>query len=154
MDDKSARVEGPDPPGPAGQLGGTPAPSAAPSPALSTHVTTPVTTPAIPGAAAQTGAPDPGESPVNSRSSFPPTVRRKIALSLEETRPLWDMFRAGGSVRCPSDAGSLALSVDGSSAYRLVCTQCGTASSWFEAAPAGLRDRATPPPADDDPTDD
>jgi len=87
-------------------------------------------------------------------SSFPPTLRRRVALTLEETGPLWDSFRAGGVVRCPSDAGSLALSVDGASAYRLVCTQCGTASSWFEVVPAGLRDRVTPPPADDDPTDD
>jgi hypothetical protein len=87
-------------------------------------------------------------------SSFPPTVRRRAALTLDETGPLWDSFRNGGAVTCPSDGGSLALSVDGASAYRLVCTQCGTASSWFEVVSAGLRDRVNPPPADEDPTDD
>jgi hypothetical protein len=82
-------------------------------------------------------------------------VRRRTALTLEETRPLWEVFRSGRVAGCPADGGSLALSVDGSSAYRLVCTQCGTASAWFEAAPnAGVRDRLLPPPADDDSTND
>jgi hypothetical protein len=88
-------------------------------------------------------------------STFPPTVRRRGALTLEETAPLWDAFRAGGVVLCPSDGGCIALNVDGANAYRLVCTQCGTASSWFEAPPSGhLRDRVLAPPPDEDPTDD
>lgn len=34
----------------------------------------------------------------------------------------------------------LALSVDAAvGTYRFVCTACGLASTWFEAAPAGLR---------------
>jgi hypothetical protein len=83
-------------------------------------------------------------------SSFPPTLRRRVALTIEETGPLWEEFRAGGAPRCPSGDGPLALSVDGANAYRLVCTHCGTASSWFEVVATGLRDRVTDPPAEKD----
>jgi hypothetical protein len=101
------------------------------------------------------GGPAPKPAPATDNlSTFPPTVRRKGALTLEETAPLWVAFRAGGVVPCPSDGGSIALNVDGANAYRLVCTQCGTASSWFEAPPSGLRDRVMAPPPDEDPTDD
>jgi hypothetical protein len=74
-------------------------------------------------------------------------------LTLDDVGPLWDSFRAGNVVPCPGDAGSLALSVDGNNAYRLVCCRCGTASSWFEAAPAGIRLRTIPPGPDDDSAD-
>jgi hypothetical protein len=128
MDDKSAPVGGTGP--------------IVPSSAGSASKATPAV-PALPALPA-----------TDSMSTFPPTVRKKAGLSLEETSPLWDAFRAGKVVPCPNDGGSLALNVDGASAYRLVCTQCGTASSWFEAPPTGLRDRVLAPPQDEDPTDD
>jgi hypothetical protein len=85
-------------------------------------------------------------------SSFPPTVRRRVMLTLEETTPLWDEFRSGGAPYCPLDRGALALSVDGANAYRLVCTQCGMASPWFEVIQAGgLRDRMPGVPVGKDP---
>jgi hypothetical protein len=60
----------------------------------------------------------------------------------EDVAALWKAYRAGGAVKCPRDAGSLALSVDGGSrAYRFVCTECGTSSSWFETAPSGIHVR-------------
>ena len=53
--------------------------------------------------------------------------------------PLWERFRAGDSALCPRDAKPLALQVDGAAkAYRLVCTQCGISSQWFEAAQNGV----------------
>jgi hypothetical protein len=87
-------------------------------------------------------------------SSFPPTLRRRVTLTLEETAPLWEEFRAGRAPSCPSDGGPLALSVDGANAYRLVCTQCGVASSWFEMMQSGLRDRVPGLPTDRDPSAD
>jgi hypothetical protein len=95
---------------------------------------------------------EPPGSPPGGISSFPPTIRRRVALTLEDTVPLWDVFRSGGTPTCPAGDGSLALSVDDANAYRLVCTQCGSASPWFEVASTGLRDRATPPPVAEDPT--
>jgi hypothetical protein len=163
MDDKSARVAGPvvaggSPPGPPGPTADSPegpskdgATAASPPPAPASPRPSPASSPA-PGPTSPAEIP---AEPADNRSSFPPTVRRRTALTLEETRPLWELFRSGRFAGCPSDAGSLALSVDGASAYRLVCTQCGTASAWFEAAPnAGVRDRLLPPPADDDSTND
>jgi hypothetical protein len=99
------------------------------------------------------GTPPPEKAGVapDGLSSFPPTIRRRIALTLEEVGPLWEEFRAGGAPICPSNDGPLALSVDGANAYRLVCTQCGTASSWFEVVASGLRDRVTDPPVEKDP---
>jgi hypothetical protein len=59
--------------------------------------------------------------------------------SLEELREVWDRFRTGSTVACPSDAAPMALSVDGSAGvYRFVCTRCGTASAWFESGTAGM----------------
>jgi hypothetical protein len=84
-------------------------------------------------------------------SSFPPTIRRRLALTLDETEPLWNHFRAGGAPRCPVDHGPIALSVDGGDAYRLVCTQCGTASSWFDVIGTSLRDRLTDAPGQREP---
>jgi hypothetical protein len=92
-----------------------------------------------------------GERPRENGS--PAGGRRRSGLTLEELGPLWESFRTGGVVACPVEAGSLALSVDGNNAYRLVCTRCGTASSWFEAAPAGIRPRTVPPGPDDDSAD-
>jgi hypothetical protein len=82
-----------------------------------------------------------------SPPSATPSTPRPGGLSLEETGPLWDGFRAGDPVRCPQDTGPLALSVDGASAYRLVCTWCGTASSWFETVPTGIQVRTVTVPA-------
>ncbi len=80
-------------------------------------------------------------------SSAGPCAPRPGGLSLEETGPLWDEFRAGHPIRCPQDSGPLALSVDGSNAYRLVCTWCGTASAWFETVPTGIQIRTVTIPA-------
>jgi hypothetical protein len=67
-------------------------------------------------------------------------------LTMDETADLWQSFRDGGVARCPRDAGPLALSVDGTNAYRLTCTRCGASSTWFEATTAGIRLRTIPPP--------
>lgn len=84
-------------------------------------------------------------------SAPPPSANapapRPGGLSLEETAPLWDEFRSGAPARCPQDTGPLALSVDGSSAYRLICTRCGTASSWFEMGATGIQARTATLPA-------
>jgi hypothetical protein len=103
--------------------------------------------PTPPASPAATPTPPPAAAPLES--AFPPTLRKRGAMSLEDTVPLWESFRLGKVAICPTDGGSLALSVDGASAYRLVCTQCGTASAWFEAPPTGIRSRTTPPPPDD-----
>lgn len=61
------------------------------------------------------------------------------ALSQAEVTKLWAKFRAGNVVMCPRDDYAFALSVDGGSkAYRLVCTGCGNASSWFSSTPSGV----------------
>ncbi|MGH7440451.1 MAG: hypothetical protein ACRENE_32575, partial [Polyangiaceae bacterium] len=66
---------------------------------------------------ANTGAPPPGGPPLDTA---------------EEVRVVWEVFRGGGTVACPTDASPMALSVDGSAAvYRFVCTCCGTSSPWF-----------------------
>ena len=65
--------------------------------------------------------------------------------SVEEVRVVWDLFRSGGIVPCPTDAAPMALSVDGSAAiYRLVCTRCGTSSPWFESGANGVVLRTGP----------
>lgn len=58
---------------------------------------------------------------------------------MEELPELWLRFRQGHSVPCPRDDGAaLALAVEGSSKmYRLVCTECGNSSRWFEPTPEG-----------------
>jgi hypothetical protein len=62
-----------------------------------------------------------------------------------ELRAIWDDFRTGSTVACPTDGSPMALSVDGSGGvYRFVCTRCGTASAWFESGAAGLTLRAAP----------
>ncbi len=100
--------------------------------------------------------PSPAESPspIGTRPTWPVAAPRRTSLTLDEVGPLWEAFRGGAPVSCICGNGTLALSVDGSNAYRLVCTRCGTASPWFEAAPAGIRLRTLPPPADDGPDDD
>ncbi|HEY1692346.1 MAG TPA: hypothetical protein VGG39_09295 [Polyangiaceae bacterium] len=66
----------------------------------------------------------------------------------EELGPVWDRFRKGGAVDCPNDAGPMALSVDAAAGvYRLVCTNCGFASPWFESGPGGIRMRGQSQPA-------
>ena len=82
-----------------------------------------------------------------SPPSANPRAPRPGGLSLEEAAPLWDGVRAGNPVLCPEDTGPLALSVDGASAYRLVCTRCGTASSWFEMGATGIQVRTATVPA-------
>jgi hypothetical protein len=96
---------------------------------------------------------DGAEKPPENRGPFPATLRIRTNLTLEEVGPLWDSFRAGNVVPCPGDSGPLALSVDGNNSYRLVCTRCGTASSWFEAVPAGIRLRTIPPGPEDETAD-
>jgi hypothetical protein len=103
--------------------------------------------PTAPGASPGDGSERPRENGGGGGS------RGRGGLTLEELGPLWDSFRAGDVVACPSDSGSLALSVDGNNAYRLVCTRCGVASSWFEAVTAGIRPRTIPPGPDDEAAD-
>jgi len=58
---------------------------------------------------------------------------------------VWDQFRSGRTVACPTDGAPMALSVDGSvGVYRLVCTTCGTSSVWFESGANGMTLRAGP----------
>ena len=76
--------------------------------------------------------------------------RAQTDLSQEVTARLWEAFRAGKAAECPNDAWPLALSVDASSAYRFVCTRCGTSSPWFESGANGVQLRSIPPPADPD----
>jgi hypothetical protein len=72
-----------------------------------------------------------------------PDVPRAQLGTAEDLKEVWDRFRAGDVVYCPSDAAPLALAVDGSAgAYRFVCTQCGLASPWFESGPNGMRVRS------------
>lgn len=71
-----------------------------------------------------------------------PSTERTRTLSDEDAAKLWAEFRAGRVARCPRDLGAVALSVDGASkSYRLVCTDCGNASLWFGATPAGIHVR-------------
>ena len=76
--------------------------------------------------------------------------RQQTELTQEATASLWDVYRGGKVATCPNDAGSLALSVDAASGYRLVCTQCGTASPWFEAGTGGIQVRSLAVAADTD----
>lgn len=65
--------------------------------------------------------------------------------SVAELRDVWDRFRTGGAVQCPTDGAPMALSVDGVvGVYRFVCTRCGTASLWFESGAGGITLRAGP----------
>jgi len=105
--------------------------------------------PPTPGASPADGAEKPREAVVPP----PPPPRVRGTLTFDEVAPLWEAFRGGAVVPCPGDAGSLALSVDGNNSYRFVCTLCGTASSWFEAAPAGIRLRTIPPGPEDETAD-
>lgn len=66
-------------------------------------------------------------------------------LSHAQVAHLWAIFRAGDVVACPRDGIGMALAVDGAAkAYRLVCTQCGLASSWFGTTPMGIVFRSRP----------
>jgi hypothetical protein len=105
--------------------------------------------PPVTGASPADGA----EKPPENRAAWAATPHARTNLTIEEVGPLWDSFRAGAVVACPCAFGSLALSVDGNNSYRLVCTRCGTASSWFEAVPAGIRLRTIPPGPDDETAD-
>jgi hypothetical protein len=65
--------------------------------------------------------------------------------TVEAVREVWDTFRTGSTVACPTDGAPMALSVDGSGGvYRFVCTSCGTSSAWFESGPGGLTLRVAP----------
>jgi hypothetical protein len=105
--------------------------------------------PPTPGGSPAAGAEKPREAP----APLPAPPRPRGNLTFDEVGPLWEAFRAGDVVPCPADEGSLALSVDGNNSYRFVCTRCGTASSWFEAAPAGIRLRTIPPGPEDETAD-
>jgi hypothetical protein len=77
----------------------------------------------------------------------PPDASRPPLGSADDIREVWDRFRAGGVVPCPTDSSPLALAVDGTmGVYRFVCTRCGLASPWFESGPGGLRVRSHPTP--------
>jgi hypothetical protein len=78
-----------------------------------------------------------------------PQGRQQTDLSQEATAALWETYRTGKPAQCPNDAWPLALSVDGASAYRFVCTNCGTSSPWFEAGTNGIQLRSIPPPPPD-----
>jgi hypothetical protein len=71
-------------------------------------------------------------------------------LSQDATAALWDKYRGGQPAECPNDAWPLALSVDAMSAYRFVCTHCGTSSPWFEAGQSGIQVRNPSPPTESD----
>jgi hypothetical protein len=74
-------------------------------------------------------------SPNDARNAQSTGISGSRAMSEEEVARLWQRFRRGAVAPCPRDGAPLALAVDGSAkAYRLVCTQCGNASQWFEAS--------------------
>jgi hypothetical protein len=83
---------------------------------------------------------------MGDRDTLPPGPN-KGPLSLEETIALWRAFHDSGVAVCPRDSGPLALSIDAANSYRFVCTQCGTATIWFEVTPQGVQCRTMPPPA-------
>lgn len=59
--------------------------------------------------------------------------------SVRDVAKVWERFKSGDLVGCPKCDGSMALAVEGSSkSYRLVCTQCGTSTPWFEPSGADL----------------
>lgn len=71
------------------------------------------------------------------------------AMTDEVIRGLWNEFRSGKEVKCPTDEHAMAVAVDGSmGCYRFVCVTCGTSTPWFEAKGEGIRVRAqsNPPP--------
>jgi transcription elongation factor Elf1 len=62
-------------------------------------------------------------------------TRDPLIRTTAEVVKLWSKFRGGDAVRCPkcNDHGSMALAVEGfSKSYRLVCTECGLSTPWFE----------------------
>lgn len=64
-----------------------------------------------------------------------------------EVAQLWASYRSGAPTVCPADGANIALSIDGTRAYRITCTECGATSSWFTSAPDGILVRvAVPPP--------
>jgi hypothetical protein len=63
-----------------------------------------------------------------------------------EVERLWASYRSGAPTVCPADGANVALSIDGSRAYRLTCTQCGVGSSWFTSAQDGILVRVAMPP--------
>jgi hypothetical protein len=91
---------------------------------------------------------EPGSGNVTEQGSSElggsPNTQRSRTLSDDDAAVLWEQFKAGSIARCPLDQGALALAVDGASkSYRLVCTDCGNASLWFEAYPTGIHIRNT-----------
>jgi hypothetical protein len=77
----------------------------------------------------------------------PPDVPAPLGTA-DDLKEVWERFRKGGMVSCPSDKGPMALSVDAAAGiYRLVCTNCGLASPWFESGPAGIRIRGQSQPS-------
>jgi hypothetical protein len=71
--------------------------------------------------------------------ALPPVVQPVPLGTKEELKDVWERFRKGASVPCPSDGVAMALAVDAAAgAYRFVCSQCGVASAWFEAGPHGI----------------
>lgn len=75
-----------------------------------------------------------------------PSPPESTQLSQAQAAQLWAKFRAGDVIYCPRDSAGIAVAVDGAAkAYRLVCTHCGLASSWFSTTPSGLVFRNPPP---------
>ena len=71
-----------------------------------------------------------------------PSTERSRTLSDDDAAKLWAEFKSGGVARCPRDQGALALAVDAASkSYRMVCTDCGNATLWFETHSTGIRIR-------------
>lgn len=82
-----------------------------------------------------------------SDAAKPPDASPAPLGTADELKDVWDRFRGGDVVACPSDGAPMALSVDAAAGvYRLVCTRCGLASPWFESGPSGLRIRGSSQP--------
>ena len=74
-----------------------------------------------------------------SSEDLPTTPGGPRTLRDEDVAKLWEAFKSGSVAPCPRDQAPLALAVDGTSkSYRLVCTQCGNASAWFETIKTGI----------------
>jgi hypothetical protein len=83
-----------------------------------------------------------------SDAAKPPEGTPAPLSTADDVKESWDRFRSGAMVSCPSDAGPMALSVDAAiGVYRLVCTNCGLATPWFESGPGGVRLRGQSQPS-------
>jgi hypothetical protein len=80
--------------------------------------------------------------------SKPPEAADTALDDAKTLEGMWDRFRAGEVVPCPIEGSRFALTVDAAAnVYRLVCTENGHTSPWFEAGPGGLHLRGLAPPS-------